>query len=254
MFGCESQIQLLDAVLETDMRVTFASPPVLERLSTFERASTSFAEMVLKSDTSAVTTEQFLTALFSIRHSLQDASRFATELLDRFASLLGIVQAPWEKVSSVSGIAHETWLNLQVAIRLSTVALREPLVEPLILNSYGRLYDYLTLVMGHDTAESARILYLGTANNLIKDEIHCLGTINHVMIYPREIVSRACELRAMSVIIAHNHPSGDPTPSDADISMTQSISRILKSIGIELHDHVIVGKSRHYSLKKSGYI
>ena len=231
------------------MSATLQLHPLRVCRSDPERLNRSFSEMVIKTDSCSVTADQLLTALFSIKHSLQDASRFARELLAEFVSLMGIINAPWERISSVADISYETWLNLQLARRLSTLALREPLGEPVIIGSYSNLYDYLSLVIGHDKTESARVLYLNSKNHLIKDEVHGIGTVGSVAIYPREVVTRACELRASSVILAHNHPSGDPTPSKQDVLMTEKVSRALDCVGVVLHDHVIVGRNSHYSFK-----
>jgi DNA repair protein RadC len=114
--------------------------------------------------------------------------------------------------------------------------------------------DYLTAAMARERIEQFRILFLDTKNQLIADEVQGRGTINHTPVYPREVARRALELYAAALILVHNHPSGDPTPSMADIDMTAQMQRVLQSLGISLHDHIIVGNGRWTSLKKEGFI
>ena len=118
-----------------------------------------------------------------------------------------------------------------------------------VLSSWASVLDYCRADMAFDAKERFRILFLDKGNRLIKDEVQQTGTVDHTPVYPREVVKRALELSATAVILVHNHPSGDPTPSRADIQMTQAIIEVAKPLGIAVHDHIIVGKNGHTSLK-----
>ena len=123
-----------------------------------------------------------------------------------------------------------------------------------LLGNWDRLINYLTTVMAHEKIEQFRILFLDTRNNLIADECQARGTVNHTPVYPREVVKRALELHATAIILAHNHPSGDPTPSRADIEMTTQISEACAALGVLLHDHVIIGNGTWLSFRKEGLL
>jgi DNA repair protein RadC len=133
----------------------------------------------------------------------------------------------------------------QVALR----SLREQIAERPVIGSWTALLDYLRLAMQHETAEHFRILFLDRKNILIRDEVQSRGTVDHTPLYPREVVKRALELAASAIIMVHNHPSGDPTPSQLDIDMTRQVTAALSQINITVHDHIIVGKNRHTSFK-----
>ena len=123
-----------------------------------------------------------------------------------------------------------------------------------VISSWTALIDYLTQVMSHEPAEHFRLLFLDRKNILIKDEVQSRGTVDHTPLYPREVVKRALELAASAVIMVHNHPSGDPTPSQADVTMTRQVVDALQPVGITVHDHVIIGKNRHTSFRSQGLI
>jgi DNA repair protein RadC len=123
-----------------------------------------------------------------------------------------------------------------------------------VLSSWNALIDYLTVAMAHETVEQFRLLFLDRKNALIADEVQQRGTIDHTPVYPREVVKRALELGASALILVHNHPSGDPTPSRADIEMTKEIGRAAHAVGVILHDHIIVGKGKHASFKGMGLL
>jgi DNA repair protein RadC len=123
-----------------------------------------------------------------------------------------------------------------------------------VLNNYERLHDYLTIRMGRDKIEQFHLLFLDTKNQLLADEKQARGTINHTPVYPREVVKRALELNAAAIILVHNHPSGDPTPSRADIAVTQEIRDAVATVGIVLHDHLIIGNGRITSFRTDGLI
>ncbi len=118
-----------------------------------------------------------------------------------------------------------------------------------VLGSWSQVIDYCRSAMAFETREQFRILFLDKRNGLIADEVQQTGTVDHTPVYPREIVKRALELSASAIILVHNHPSGDPTPSTADIQMTRQIVDIARPLGIQVHDHIIVGRDGHASFK-----
>ena len=126
---------------------------------------------------------------------------------------------------------------------------RGEVLERLVLSSWAQVLDYCRASMGFASKEQFRILFLDKRNQIIADEVQQTGTVDHTPVYPREVVKRALELSATAIILVHNHPSGDPTPSHADIQMTQAIVTVAKPLGIAVHDHIIVGKEGHASLK-----
>ena len=131
---------------------------------------------------------------------------------------------------------------------------RQELIGRPVLGSWQRLLDYCQAAMAHESIEQFRLLFLDRKNALIADEVQQRGTVDHTPVYPREIVKRALELNASALILVHNHPSGDPTPSRADIDMTREIVAATRALGIAVHDHVIIGRGRHSSLKSMGLL
>ena len=127
--------------------------------------------------------------------------------------------------------------------------LKEEIAARPLIGSWTALIDYLRIAMQHETAEHFRILFLDRKNILIRDEVQSRGTVDHTPLYPREVVKRALELAASAIIMVHNHPSGDPTPSPADLEMTRQVITALQQVNVAVHDHIIVGKNRHTSFK-----
>jgi DNA repair protein RadC len=144
---------------------------------------------------------------------------------------------------------RETQILLKAVGELLQRVLREEIRERPVIGSWTALIDYLQVALAHEPIEQFRVLFLDRKNILIRDEVQQRGTVDHTPLYPREITRRALELQASSIIMVHNHPSGDPTPSRADIEMTKQVVQALGAVGITVHDHVIVGKNRHTSFK-----
>lgn len=178
-----------------------------------------------------------------------DTKPLAKRLIARFKTFAGVLQAPDGHLLEVQGvgprIVDELKLVRAAAIRLLKVQVA---AKPL-LSSWTDLIAYLTAVQGHAEIEQFRILFLDRKNGLIADEVQQTGTVDHTPVYVREVVKRALELAASAIILVHNHPSGDPTPSRADIDMTKQIMSAAKPLGILVHDHIIVGRNGHVSLK-----
>lgn len=193
---------------------------------------------------------QLLEILLQFGRSRHEASARAVQLLDRFGSLSAVVAAEPAKLAQIlkdDGVS----VILLKAVRASVKAIvREPLEDRPVISSISALMDYLSVTMRHEPIEATRILFLDRKNALIKDEIQHRGTVDHTPLYPREVVKRVLELGASAIILVHNHPSGDPTPSPADVEMTRQVAAALRTINVVLHDHVIVGRNREISLQK----
>jgi len=184
----------------------------------------------------------------------RDVKPLARLLIARFGTFAEVIAAPRERLLEVKGIGESVITQLKVveaaALRLS----RSALIGKPALSSWQALIDYCKAAMARDVREEFRVLFLDRKNILIAEEVQSTGTVNHTPVYPREIVKRALELSASSVILVHNHPSGDPTPSRADIEMTRDVEAAAKPLGIAVHDHLIVGRSGHASFKSLGLL
>lgn len=179
----------------------------------------------------------------------RDTKPLAKALLARFGSLAGVFGAPIALLQEVKGIGENVALDLKLVATVGQRILRSELREKQVLSSWSSVIDYCHAAMAYESREQFRILFLDKRNALIADEIQGKGTVDHTPVYPREVVRRALELSATAMILVHNHPSGDPTPSRADIDMTKTIVDTAKPLGITVHDHIIIGKDGHASLK-----
>jgi DNA repair protein RadC len=178
----------------------------------------------------------------------------AKALIDRFGSYAGVLRADPGELSEVPGV-KDSAITILKAVRIAAERLaREEVQKKAVIGSWDKLIGYLRTAMLHERIEQFRILFLDTKNQLIADEAQQKGTVNHTPVYPREVVKRALELGASAIIMVHNHPSGDPTPSKADIEMTREVRDAGKRLGIALHDHVIIAKGGHTSFKTLGLL
>ncbi len=179
----------------------------------------------------------------------RDTKPTAKALLDRFGTLAGVFGAPAGLLQEVKGVGEAVALDLKLVATVGQRILKSELRGKQVLSSWSSVIDYCHAVMAYEPREQFRILFLDKRNALIADEIQGKGTVDHTPVYPREVVRRALELSATAIILVHNHPSGDPTPSRADIDMTKTIIDTAKPLGITVHDHIIIGKDGHISLK-----
>lgn len=179
----------------------------------------------------------------------RDTKPLAKRLLERFGSFPEVVNAPPERLKEVKGVGEAAILQLKLvqagALRLT----RGGIMQRPVLGSWQALLDYCRAAMAFEAREQFRILFLDKKNRLIADELQQQGTVDHTPVYVREVVKRALELSACAIILVHNHPSGDPTPSRADIDMTRQIVEVARPLGIAVHDHIIVGRQGHASFK-----
>ncbi|QYZ69644.1 RadC family protein [Neotabrizicola shimadae] len=183
----------------------------------------------------------------------QDVKPLARLLLDTFGDLNRVVTASPARLSAVKGVGEAVVQDLKILEAVAQRMMRARVMHRPVLSSWDALLDYCHTAMAHRETEQFRILFLDRKNVLIADEEQAKGTVDHVPVYPREVVKRALELNASALILVHNHPSGDPTPSQADISMTLQVQEAAQVLGITLHDHLIIGKSREVSFRSQGY-
>ncbi|WP_103335192.1 RadC family protein [Pseudotabrizicola formosa] len=184
----------------------------------------------------------------------QDVKPLARLLIDTFGDLNRVISAPPSRLLSVKGVGEAVVCELKLCESVSQRMMRARVMHQPVLSSWDALLDYCHTTMAHRDTEQFRILFLDRKNTLIADEEQAKGTVDHVPVYPREVVKRALELNASALILVHNHPSGDPTPSQADIAMTNQILEACQVLGIVLHDHLIIGKSRELSFRSAGYL
>ncbi len=179
----------------------------------------------------------------------RDLKPLAKALLTKFGSFSEVISAPVERLKEVNGLGDAAITELKIVQAAASRFARGQVMQRPVLASWSNVLDYCRTAMAFADREEFRVLFLDKRNRLIADEQHQTGTVDHTPVYPREVVKRALELSATAIILVHNHPSGDPTPSRADVQMTQAIIEVAKPLGIAVHDHIIVGKDGHASLK-----
>ena len=184
----------------------------------------------------------------------QDVKPLARLLLDTFGDFNRVITASVARLLMVRGVGETVVQELKIVEAAAQRMMRARVINRPILSSWDALLDYCHTTMAHRETEQFRILFLDRKNVLVADEEQAKGTVDHVPVYPREVVKRALELNASALILVHNHPSGDPTPSEADISMTAQVQDACQTLGIVLHDHLIIGKSREFSFRAQGLL
>lgn len=178
-----------------------------------------------------------------------DTKPIAKALIARFGSFAAVLGAPLALLQEVKGVGPAVALDLKLIAAAGMRLARGEIEEREVLSSWSKVVDYCRAAMAFEEREQFRILFLDRRNALIADEVQQTGTVDHTPVYPREVIRRALELSATAIVLVHNHPSGDPTPSRADIEMTRLIIETAKPLGISVHDHVIIGKNKHASMK-----
>jgi DNA repair protein RadC len=178
-----------------------------------------------------------------------DTKERAKALLKRFGSLAEVLGAPEHLLREVDDIGEGAALDLKIVAAAARRLARGEIQGREILSSWSQVLEYCRAAMAFEEREQFRILFLDKKNALIADEVQQVGTVDHTPAYPREVVRRALELSATAIVLVHNHPSGDPTPSRADIEMTKTIIDTAKPLGIAVHDHIVIGKKAYASMK-----
>lgn len=209
---------------------------------------------LLKRGAAALDDYELLEALLFAFIPRRDVKPIAKDLLRRFGSLSAIFAAAPKDLQRVSGIGDKVAAYLCATQEIGMRATRETIESKPIISSWTALLAYIRRQLQHETREQFRVLFLDRKNQMIADELMGQGTVDHAPVYPREIARRALELSASALILVHNHPSGDPTPSRADIDMTREIVDALAPFDIQVHDHLIAAKSGVTSFKTEGLI
>ena len=184
----------------------------------------------------------------------RDVKPLAKHLIERFGSFAEVLAAPETQLAEVKGVGETVVTELKLVKAAAERFTRGAVRNRTVLSSWAAVLDYCRASMAFSDREQFRILFLDKKNTLIADELQQTGTVDHTPVYPREVVRRALELSASALILVHNHPSGDPTPSRADVAMTKTIAEAARPLGIAIHDNLIVGRDGHASLKGLGLI
>lgn len=181
-----------------------------------------------------------------------DVKPLAKRLLARFGSFSGVLGAGPEELRTVVGVGEAVALDLKLVQEAALRSARDAVVRRPVISSWNALLAYVKTALAHEAREQFRVLFLDKKNQLIADEVMNRGTVDHAPVYPREVARRALELSASSLILLHNHPAGDPTPSSADIEMTRQVVAAARALGLSVHDHLIVARHGVASLKALG--
>jgi DNA repair protein RadC len=178
-----------------------------------------------------------------------DTKPLAKALIARFGGFAAAIAAEPAALMGVEGVGETTVAALKTVQAAAIRLAREDVIGRHALSSWDKVLAYCRTALAHETTERFHVLFLDAKNVLIRAEAQGKGTVDHTPVYPREVVKRALELSASAIILVHNHPSGDPAPSRADIEMTKAIIEAARPLGISVHDHIIVGKEGYVSLK-----
>ena len=206
-------------------------------------------ERFLNAGSEALADYELLELVLFMAQPRRDTKPVAKALLDRFGSFAGVISADPRRLDEVKGVGRAGVIALKSVQAAALRFMRDEVMERPVLGSWDKLLTYCRASMGYGTTEQFRILFLNNRNALIADEVQQSGTVDHTPVYPREVVKRALELGATAIIMVHNHPSGDPTPSKADIAMTREVVEAAKKLRISVHDHLIIGRTGHASFK-----
>jgi DNA repair protein RadC len=209
---------------------------------------------LLEAGPEALLDHELLEMLLFIALPRRDTKPIARALIARFGGFAETLAAPPAELQEVDGMGEAGAAALKAVQASALRMMRAELAEKPLLSNWDRLIGYLTAAIAREPIEQFRVLFLDAKNRLIADEAQARGTVNHTPVYPREVVKRALALNATALILVHNHPSGDPTPSRADIEMTQEVKAAATALGIALHDHLIIGRGRHLSFRRDGLL
>ena len=184
----------------------------------------------------------------------QDTKPLAKALLAKFGDLAAVLGAPPQRIAEVKGAGPAVAQDLKIVQAMLERAAKAPLKQRTVVSSWSQLVNYCRMTMAHAPREQFRVLFLDVKNQLIADEVLNEGTVDHAPVYPREIARRALELSAAAVILVHNHPSGDPKPSAADLAITREIVAAAQAVGVKVHDHLVIGRNGAESFKSLGLL
>jgi len=184
----------------------------------------------------------------------RDTKPLAKAILDKFGSFAEAITASEERLSEISGLGQSAIMEMRIVRAAALRLMQGEVMKRPILSSWDKVIQYCKAAMAYEMREQFRILFLDKRNRLVADEVQGNGTVDHTPVYVREVLKRALELSACAIVLVHNHPSGDPTPSRADIEMTKEIISAAQKLDIAVHDHLIVGRDGHISLRSAGLV
>jgi DNA repair protein RadC len=202
----------------------------------------------------ALNEQDLLEMLLFLALPRRDTKSIVRRLLARFGSFAGVLAAPVPDLLAVEGVGEAGAAALKTVHAAALRLLRGKILRQPVLATWDRLLEYLTALLAHEPVEQFRVLFLDSRNRLVADEAQGQGTVNRASVFPREVARRALELHATAVILVHNHPSGDPTPSTDDVAMTRAVRMAAEALGIVLHDHLLVGGERTVSFRQQGLL
>ncbi len=211
-------------------------------------------QRLMTADGVALTDDELLELLLPMARPQREIKPLARRLLKRFGSVAGVLSTDPVALAEMDGMAEASVVHLK-AVQVAAVRLaREEAMERPVIESWRKVLAYCRANIGHNKVEQMWLLFLDGKNVLITDELHQTGTVDHVSVYPREVIKRALEVDASAIIMVHNHPSGDPTPSRDDIEMTREINEAAEKLGISLYDHIIITRGSCASFKSMGLL
>lgn len=237
---------LLDSPLD-------ALHPALHALSA-EGHRVRMRSRLLTAGPAALADHELLEMVLFLGLPRRDTKPIARALLGRFGSFAGAISAPMAELRGIEGLGEAGAAALKTVQAAALRLVRAEIDGRPVLNNWDKLMEYLNAAMSRDRVEVFRVLFLDARNRLLADEAQAQGTVNHTPVYPREVVKRALELHAVSIVLAHNHPSGDPAPSRQDIDMTLEVREAARVLGVRLQDHVVIGNGRWFSFAHEGLL
>jgi len=209
-------------------------------------------QRLIASGPESVADHELLELVLFLALPRRDTKPVARALLARFGSFANAITAPVPDIAAVDGMGDAAAASLKIVQAAALRLVRAEVQGKPVLTNWDALMGYLNAAMARDPVEEFRVLFLDNRNRLLADEVLSRGTVNHTPVYPREVVKRALDLHASAVILAHNHPSGDPSPSADDIAMTRQIVEAARALSITVHDHVVVGNGQWRSFRRDG--
>lgn len=241
---------------ELPAQLTILEPPAPAPLSTagIDGHRARMRSRLLAAGPDALADHELLEMVLYLALPRRDTKALARLLLLRFGSFASAIAAPLADLRRVEGLGDAAAAALKTVQAAALRLVRAEVVDRPVLTNWDRLMEYLNAVMARERVEQFRVLFLDNRNRLLADEAQGRGTVDHTPVYPREVVKRALELHATAIILVHNHPSGDPTPSRADIDTTREIAEAGRAVSVRLHDHVVVGNGRWLSMRQEGLL
>ena len=234
--------------LEPDTPAPHATPAGAEGHRTRLRAR------LLTAGPESLADHEMLEMILFLALPRRDTKPIARALLTRFGSYTAAIAAPLQDLRGIDGLGEAGAAALKTVQAAALRLARAELVNRPLLANWDRLIEYLTAALARERVEQFRVLFLDNRNRLLADEMQARGTVNHTPVYPREVVKRALELQASALILVHNHPSGDPSPSREDVAMTLEVKEAAAALSLVLHDHVIIGNGRWLSFRREGLL